>query len=345
MRYMPAHAVSSHDQRYAYASGRIRALEMTLLGKQRLDRLAEAGNSGEAARKIFRREFTGTFNGTRLTYTATARETFLKNEERRLLDLVDALSLDRNVSDILRLVHDFHNLKVALREKVAGRDLADLYTDLGRFDAAGIGAALKADAVHTLPEILVDAAGAALEAYGASQDPAVADLIVDKAMFAHSLKVAGSYGGAFLRTLVRTWVDLANIRSFFRARYLGLEARILPDILIEGGLVKLADFLETYQFTVDEIVDRFEFSPYRRVMDIGGSAGEKEGSFVPLEREIDNAILAAIRITRYFTFGLEVVIAYALMKQIEIRALRLLLAGKERGMASDAIKERIPDAE
>jgi V/A-type H+-transporting ATPase subunit C len=341
MKYLPAHAVSSHDQRYAYASGRIRALEMTLLGKQRLDRLAEAGNSGEAARLLSDTAYAPHLD----ELEESGYETFLKNEERRLLDLVDALSLDRNVSDILRLVHDFHNLKVALREKVAGHDLADLYTDLGRFDAAGIGAALKADAVHTLPEILVDAAGAALEAYGASQDPAVADLIVDKAMFAHFIKVAGSYGGAFLRTLVRTWVDLANVRSFFRARYLGLEARILPDILIEGGLVKLADFLETYQFTVDEIVDRFEFSPYRRVMDIGGSAGEKEGSFVPLEREIDNAILAAIRITRYFTFGLEVVIAYALMKQIEIKALRLLLAGKERGMASDAIKERIPDAE
>jgi V/A-type H+-transporting ATPase subunit C len=272
-------------------------------------------------------------------------QAFLKNEERRLLDLVDLLSRDREVSDILRLSHDFHNLKVALREKVSGRDLGDLYTDLGRFDAGGLAEAVKAEAIQKLPGILIDATGAALKAYEGSRDPAVADMIVDKAMFAHFLRAAGAYGGPFLKTLVRTWIDLANIRTFFRARNLGLEARILPEILIEGGIARLSDFYETYQFTIDEILGRFEFSPYRRIMDIGGSAGEKAGSFVPLEREIDNALISLIKITRYFTFGLEIVISYALMKQIEIKVLRLVLAGKERGMASDSIKERIPNAE
>jgi V/A-type H+-transporting ATPase subunit C len=340
MRYLPAHAVSSHDERYAYASGRIRALEMTLLGKQRLDRIAEAGDLAEVLRQLSDTAYAPHID----EIEESGYQIFLTNEERRLLDLVDSLSLDRDVSDILRLGHDFHNLKVVLREKVSGRDLGDLYTDLGRFDAEVIKEPVRNDVIEGLPDIFGSAAKQALEAYSASGDPGDADLIIDKAMFAHFLGVAGTYGGPFIKNLVRTWVDLANIRTFMRARYLGLEARVLPGLLIEGGLVKPSEFTEIFQHTLDEILGRFEFSTYRRVVEIGGAAAEKDGSFVPLEREIDNAVISLLGITRYFTFGLEVVIAYALVKQIEIKVLRLVLAAKDRGTVPDLIKERIPDA-
>jgi len=341
MRYLPAHAVSSHDQRYAYASGRIRALEMTLLGKQRLDRIAEASDLHEVLRQLSDTAYASHID----EIEESGYQVFLRNAERRLLDLVDSLSLDREVSDILRLGHDFHNLKVALREQVSGRDLGDLYMDLGRFDPEEIRGPVKNEALDRLPGMLSLPAKEALEAYRASSDPGEADIIVDKAMFAHFLGVAGGYGGPFIRTIARTWIDLANIRTFMRARYLGFETRMLPGLLIEGGLVRLSDFCDIYQFTLDEILGRFEFSPYRKVVEIGGAAAEKSGSFVPLEREIDNVVISLLRITRYFTFGLEVVVAYALVKQIEIKALRLVLAAKDGGTAPDLIKERIPDAE
>ncbi len=341
MRHLPAHAVSSHDQRYAYASGRIRALEMTLLGKQRLDRIAEAGDLDEVLRQLSDTAYAGYMD----EIEESGYQVFLRNAERRLLDLVDSLSLDRDVSDVLRLGHDFHNLKVAIREQVSGRDLGDLYMDLGRFDPEAIRGPVKNGSLDSLPDMLSLPAKKALEAYGASRDPGEADIIIDKAMFAHFLGAAGDYGGTFVEAMVRTWIDLANIRTFMRARYLGLEARTLPGLLIEGGLVRLSDFREIYQFALDEILGRFEFSPYRRVVEIGGTAAEKSGSFVPLEREIDNVVISMLRITRYFTFGLEIVIAYALLKQIEIKVLRLVLAGRDGGTAPDVIKERIPDGE
>jgi V/A-type H+-transporting ATPase subunit C len=341
MRYLPAHAVSSHDERYAYASGRIRALEMTLLGKQRLDRIAEAATLDEVMRHLSDTAYAPHID----EIEERGYQAFLKNEEERLLDLVDSLSLDREVSDILRLRHDFHNLKVALREKVSGRDLSDLYMDFGRFDRDEIENPVKNETLDRLPDSFAAAAKQAFEAYSASGDPGRADILVDKAMFAQFLAATGGYGGPFMKSMVRTWIDLANIRTFMRARYLGLEARELPGLLIEGGLVKPSDFSEIYQFTLDEILGRFEFSPYRRVLEIGGAGAEKKGSFVPLEREIDNVMISFLRITRYFTFGLEVVLAYALIKQIEIKSLRLVLAAKDGGTSPDFIKERIPNAE
>jgi V/A-type H+-transporting ATPase subunit C len=339
MTYLHAHSASSHDERYAYASGRIRALEMTLLGKQRLERLAEAGDVDEVLRLLSDTVYAAHMD----ELEDSGYEAFLHNEEARLLDLVDSLSLDREVSDIFRLKYDFHNLKVALREKVSGRELGDLYVDLGRYDREEIDGPVKSDNFGRLPGPLAQAAGEAFGLYAKTQDPADADVIVDKAMFRHFLGVARAYGAPYIETIVRTWIDLANVRTFLRARYLGFESRILPGLLFEGGLARLRDFAETFSLGLDEIVQRFEFSPYRRAIEIGGAGLEKEGSSVPLEREIENCLVSLFGISRYFTFGLEVVLVYELVKQSEIRMLRLIFAGKEKGMPAEAIKERIPD--
>lgn len=341
MRYLHAHAASSHDRRYAYAVGRIRALEMQLLGTQRLERMAEARDLDEALRLLSDTTYSVHFDEMEdIGYDAC-----LTNEEDRLLALVDALSLDRDVSDILRLRYDYHNLKVALRERTSERDLAGLYVAFGRFEPEMIRAAAKAESIDLLPEVLIGAAMDALDAYSRSQDPAEIDVAIDMAMFARFLSLAAGYGGLYIEAIVRTWIDLANIRTFMRSRYLGIESRTLPGTLFPGGFARLADFYETLPLPLDEVLQRFEFSPYRGVIEVGGAGLEREDSFVDLEREIDNYMIEFLRLSRYFTFGLEVLIAYALLKQNEIRALRLILAAKDKGLPVEAIKERIPYAE
>jgi V/A-type H+-transporting ATPase subunit C len=341
MKYLHAHTVSSHDKRYAYATGRVRALEMRLLGKQRLERMAEARDLDEALRLLSDTEYAIHFD----EIEDTGYRGCLKNEERRILDLVDGLTLDPDVSDILRLKYDFHNLKVALREQFAGRDLGHLYMDLARYEPAALGAALKAESVDLLPEPLIGAATEALAAYSRSQDPAEVDLAVDNAMFGVFLERARASGALYIEAIVRTWIDLADIRTFMRARYLELESRALPDMLIAGGFIKPADLLETFTSPLDEVLQRFEFSPYKAILEIGGAGLERQDSFAPLEREMDNYVISFLRLSRYFTFGLEVVLAYALLKENEIKMLRLVLAAKERNMPPDAIKERIADVE
>jgi V/A-type H+-transporting ATPase subunit C len=341
MLHMHAHAVSSRDVRYAYAAGRIRALEPRLLGRQRLERMAEARDLDEVLRLLADTAYAAHLD----EVEDFGYERFLRNDEARLLDLVDALSLDRQVSDVFRMRHDFHNLKVALREKISGRNLAHMYIDLGTLDPAVIKENTGSEHPGLLLAPLAAAAEEGLEAYSRTSDPAAMDVTIDKFMFGHFLELAGSYGSVFIDALVRTWIDLANIRSFMRARFLGIEARGFQDTLFEGGLAKRADFVQTFALPVEEVLPRFAFSPYKRIIEVGGAALASHGSFVGLEREIDSYLISFLRLARYFTFGLEVVLAYALVRQNEIRALRVIMAAKEKGLSGAVIKERIPDAD
>ncbi|MFH1313268.1 MAG: V-type ATPase subunit [Candidatus Eisenbacteria bacterium] len=341
MRDLQTYMVSSDDVEYAYAVGRIRAIETTLLGRQRLERLSEARTLEDALRHL-----SDTTYGMHLDEIEEGSYLkLLKDEETRLLDLVDLLSLDRDVSDILHLKYDFQNLKVAVREKVAERDLAHLYVSFGLYGPEAIAAPLKADTIEQLPEPLIAAARAALETYSKSGDPSEVDLAIDRAMFARFVSLVEGPGNLYIEGIVRTWIDLANIRSFMRARYLGFEARALQRLLFDEGFVSAVDFAAAYALPLEELLQHFELSPYRQVIEKGGAGLEKDESFVSLEREIANYMVALLRQSRYFTFGLEIIIAYALLKQNEIRTLSLILAAKDRKLPLEAIKERIPDAD
>jgi V/A-type H+-transporting ATPase subunit C len=340
MRYLHAHSISSHDVRYAFASGRVRALELNLIGKQRMERLAEARDVEECMRLL-----ADTAYGEHLEEIEEAGyETFLRNEEARLLELVDSLSLDRPLSDVLRLEYDFNNLKVLLRESFAGRDLSVLYMDRGKYPVEEIKALLEEDTPERMPAPLNEAAARGTAAWNETADPADVDTAVDGVMFEHFLGVAADYKVPYLETLMQVKIDLANVRTFLRARYIELEPRGLERLFYPGGSVKIEVFTSTFQLPIEEVLARFQFSPYRPVIEKGWAALTSKNSFVPLEREIDSHVVAFLKLSKYFTFGFEIVMTYALMKKSEIKTLRLILAAKEKDMPAEAIKERIPDA-
>ena len=340
MRYLHAHSISSHDARYAFASGRVRALELKLIGKQRMERLAEAKDVEECLRLL-----ADTAYGEHLEeIEEVGYEAFLRNEEARVLGLVDSLSLDEALSDVLRLEYDFNNLKVLLRESFAGRDLSVLYMDLGKYAVSEIKELLGSDTPERIPAPLNDAAARGLAAWAQTSDPAEVDTAVDGVMFRHFLQVAADHNVPYLRTLMQVKIDLANIRTFLRARYIELEPRGLERLLYPGGSVKTEALTSTFQLPIEEVLARFQFSPYRPVIERGWAALSSSGSFVPLEREIDDHVVSFLKLSKYFTFGFEIVMTYALMKKNEIKTLRLILAAKEKGMSPESIKERIPDA-
>lgn len=340
MRYLHAHSISSHDVRYAFASGRVRALELKLLGKQRMERLAEAKDVGECMRLL-----ADTAYGEHLEeIEEVGHEIFLRNEEARVLELVDSLSLDEALSDVLRLEYDFNNLKVLLRESFSGRDLSVLYMDLGKYPVLEIKELMEGETPERIPAPLNEAAARGVAAWNGTSDPAEVDTAVDGVMFGHFLKVASEHMVPYLRALMEVKTDLANIRTFLRARYIELEPRGLERLLYPGGSVKIETFTAAFQLPIEEVLARFHFSPYRPVIEKGWAALASENSFVPLEREIDNYVVSFLKLSKYFTFGFEIVMAYALMKKNEIKTLRLILAAGEKDMPAESIKERIPDA-
>jgi V/A-type H+-transporting ATPase subunit C len=71
---------------------------------------------------------------------------------------------------------------------------------------------------------------------------------------------------------------------------------------------------------------------------------QSDGSLTAVERIADNFWMDMIRETKFIPVGLEVMVSFLLAHEYEVKNLRIVLAGKEAGIASETIRERIRDS-
>ena len=121
----------------------VRVLEKRLLTKNKLERMIEAETPDEVLKLLGETEYSQN-----MTDIDNSRdyEKILKRETERVFSLVRDMSKDSEIVDILSLKYDYHNLKVLLRGRMAGKDFSNLLIDAGTVKAGRMksGANLKA---------------------------------------------------------------------------------------------------------------------------------------------------------------------------------------------------------
>jgi len=145
----------------------------------------------------------------------------------------------------------------------------------------------------------------------------------------------------FVRNYVRHRLDLANIKVFFRMKYLGLSGERLERRVLEGGFVERSFYLQAFELALAEAGRRLPCPSYREAWEQGAHALEGRGTFIVLEREIEDFLMDYLCEAKKFTFGPEPVFAYGLAYERELDLVRLVGVGKINGVPAGIIKERI----
>ena len=70
---------------------------------------------------------------------------------------------------------------------------------------------------------------------------------------------------------------------------------------------------------------------------------EGNASLGDIEKKADNIYLDMAKKAKSVPFGAEVAIGYIFALEYEIKNIRIILAGKEAGLPSDVIRERLRD--
>lgn len=248
---------------YAYAVGRVRALERTLISEAVFREAAEADDLRSALK---------------LVYDAGAYP-------EALIKVVDSVDLDG----------------VLEREAERNRGL--------------------------LEEIMLDSD--VLEALRLEGRPELALAFAQRARY------------SFIVDYFRHKIDLANIKIFFRAKYLGFSGDRLERVWLSGGTIPLPAFREGYPLPWAETRERFGSSAYGELWVRALQALETRETFLVLERGIEDFQMDYLRRAKQITFGPEPVFAYGLAKKREINLVRLLGLGKMLQIPVELLKERI----
>jgi V/A-type H+-transporting ATPase subunit C len=245
--------------------------------------------------------------------------------------------------EFLKYQYDANNIKALIKCAGAGISSEDMLMELGSIDTKAVKKAFLEKDYSVFPENMARAIAEAEEAFAATSNPQKVDFIIDKATFADMLANARNNGIALAQKLMTKRIDLLNLMMavrLIRMKLGNVASAIFDEVFIEGGGLSkhsLADAVQVGEDKLCEVIAYSDYSAFSELVASGLTLGE-------LEKAADNMLLGVAKEARYVPFGVEIAIGYIFGLEYEVKNIRIILAGKEAGLAPEVIRERMRDS-
>ncbi len=325
---------------YLFGSANIRTLENAIIGRERIEKLLNTKTTDEAWGLLADWGVNIVRNSDGNPMREETLLGILKGAYARLMELAPD-------SDALRLwlyPYDCNNLKAAQKAFVRGIDPASMLFDFGTISAENIVKMVEAGNYEGLPTAMCASAQEAMDAYAKTKNPQVIDLIVDKACWVDMLAAANASGEEFVIRLVQTRIDLLNVMIALRILRMksGEVGKVLfADAFLEGGKLARQGMIESMANGEDALISFVRYSNYAAFAE-KFLASDKALSTA--EKLADNYWMSLILENKFIPAGLEVMIAFLAAHEYEVKNLRIVLSGKEAGIATATSRDRIRDS-
>ena len=322
---------------YLFESARVRVLENSIVGRERLEYLLQAKDLREAVARLGEM---GIEPVTDADGHFLREDTLLGVLHRAYGELADLISQ----APELRLwlyQYDCNNVKAAIKGFARKIDPRSMMFDFGTLDVKQVIGMTESGKFDALPANMAKAAAEAVTAYAKNRNPQQIDLLLDKACFADMLAEAEKGKVPFAKNLVKEKIDLTNLLMTVRILRRGggkADRDFLEAAMIAGGKMEASYFLSLYDMGEEKLWSKLYYSEYGR---ISKQLSDPSRTLTDIEREADNFWMESIRQANLIPYGSEVLVAFLLAHEYEVRNLRILLAGKEAGLSNETIRERI----
>ena len=346
---------------FGYATGRIRVREGQLLSRDALLRLASAGTE--------QAEWNQILNQASYPPAASIRErlhAMLESNDAFLLEVADQTALPR----VLLLEYDYHHLKVMLKTWLLSlRQVADEQAEqanlqalllsqqtlfrahapteperLARWLAARLA---KLEPSVSIAEDLATRVNQVLEELPTDAEVAAVDRRLDRAYYGHLEALARTDEAKPFRDLLLDYLaiqaDSANLQSFYRLRKVRAQPQDLKREWVPGGQLKLASLEANFHATEQAIAELLRSSG-SLIAGLARDLGyQRSEDWTQFSRERDNLLLRLASGSSQTPYGPEIPFGFWLGRVMEVRNLRIILAGLERGLESDEIAQYLRD--
>jgi V/A-type H+-transporting ATPase subunit C len=331
-RYPP---IGGDDWAYLFEIGQVRVLEMRLLTRAALMDMAGAPDFEQAVELLSGTEYVlPPFNR-----SLAAVESVLRDRRTAVRALFSELMINKRIAAMMRWRDDFANLRLGLRRVLTKKPVGDGYSDDGSAPVERLKQALSEENFASLPNHMQTAVEDALGAYyvGGKEIPRI-DYAIDACQSRFNLTEAARIGSPFLLNFFRIQADLTNIRTMFRLKFRQSDQR---NVFLDGGFLSIDRLTHCLDVGYEAAGAVFHTTPYHELVAAGAAYLASHGSFLMLERHCEEYMLGFLRSTRAIVTGHQPLVAYLLMKENEIRAVRTVLTARANGMELRLILDRL----
>ena len=280
-------------------------------------------------------------------------EIILSKELKRVYEKIRDITPDDALTDYLLEKYNFHNLKVLAKEIIQETDYRNIYSPMANVDTDYIKRQIlktTEDGFDFTGESEVEDdrktylayAEKAIKAYEDSKDPAMIDISLDKSYYERELDLAEKTGMESLISYTKESIDLVNIKTLLRIKSQNLSADDLDKSVIDGGNIDKKDIVSMFSSSIEEILiktSNYKINPYLvKALDKDKDFNSK---LLDLEKAIDDHFLDFAKAAKSVTYGPEVLLAYIIAKEEEIKNLRIIFISKLNSLDKGFTRERL----
>jgi V/A-type H+-transporting ATPase subunit C len=233
---------------------------------------------------------------------------------------------------------DFANLRLAVRRTLTEKPLGTDYSSDGNFPPERFEEVFEGENYELFPDYMAEAVEQAVLAYYQNKDIRRIDYAIDRLQAEYNLKIARRLKSIFLLGLFRIQIDLTNIRTMLRLKYTESEQ---PNVFLKGGFIELERFRHGLDIGYETLGPLFFVTPYHEVVQTGANYLMSDKSFLRAEQQCSEFLTGFLKSTIQITAGPQPIIAYLLLKENEIRTLRLILTARKNFLDTKLILDRL----
>ena len=319
---------------YLHGSARVRMLRNKIVTKGKLYQIIDAPNLRQAFRVL-------NSCGIGVGENPENYEAALVREHEETYGIVREITKGLQLFDVFRYGYDGLNLKITLKARAAGRDPLREMTNLGTVPKNEIIEGLNKKLIPGLPLEMKRAAEEAQTALASANDSQMADILIDKGMLSAMYRIVHEYNNAFFQKVVRSRIDVENIRSFVRIKRAGRDVKFLERVLSEGGYIENKRLISVFSGGIRGLAVFIGNSQYGTALSRAFDGLEASGRLTHFEKLCDNYMLSFIGEANRFVFGIEPILGYILEKENEITSVRMVMASKMINIPANTIIERL----
>ncbi|MCK4751964.1 MAG: V-type ATPase subunit [Planctomycetes bacterium] len=330
--------VGSDDWRYAFETAVIRAIETQMLGKATFLDMSNAENFEAAVDSLGASEY-ASLQGKSFSELEEILHIRRSDVREQFFDLM----IDKEIAELFKSRNDFANLRLVLRRSLTGKALGNDYSKEGNVTVEKLVKVFEAEAeadsdTSELPDYMREASDEAVLAYYQKKDIRQIDYAIDKSQAEYNLRRAKQLRSVFLSGLFRIQIDLTNIRTMLRLKYTESEKR---NAFLDGGYIGFERLREGLDSDYETMGQLFFVTPHHRIVDTGANYLVSDKSFLRLEQQCEEYLMGFLKTAIQITAGPQPIVAYLLMKENEIRTVRLILTAKKNGLDTKLILDRL----
>lgn len=326
--------VGTDDWRYTAQSAQVRVMEMQLLTRATLLDMANAPDFATAVASLGGGDYALPSGTLRMDDV----QSVLLESRRAVRDLFADWMLDEGVVALFKSRDDFANLRLALRRVLTDRPVGSDYSSDGNVAGEVLEQVFEEENYALFPDYLAEVTEQVILAYYQDKKIPPIDHIIDRYEAEYKMAEARRIGEPFLVNLFRLQIDLSNIRTVLRLKHIDAEQR---NVLLPGGFVEIDRLRQALELGYEALGPLFFATPYHRVVDVGAGYLASDGSFLKVEQQGDEYLTGYLKSTAQITAGPQPIIAYLLLKEHEIRTVRLILTAKKNLLNTKLILDRI----